>query len=208
MSYLGKQCAADKTQFCVMMEPPQMWPSLFVWRPKGEKTMSHLNITDKALPQQVMQHYNQDEEHKEENSKRFSQVSENRKFGRFTCKSTCHGQAPSLESIPPTILFSINGGRPHSWARELQTVVKTQERDSQAKPPAKKVVWLCTSCWTKLANYYTPLKYTMYDVQVEQDETNGRYSPVTHQTTEQKRFVHILFYVSKRPQIRFKKFTC
>lgn len=31
-----------------------------------------------------------------------------------TWTSTCQGQAPSAASAPPTILFSCNGGRPHS----------------------------------------------------------------------------------------------
>lgn len=52
-SYLGKQWAADRIQFSVMMEPPQMWPSVPLWKPRGGKRVSHLCITGKSLSQQV-----------------------------------------------------------------------------------------------------------------------------------------------------------
>lgn len=46
-SYLGKQWAADRIHFSEMMEPPQVWPELDVWRPRGEKGVSQTCITSK-----------------------------------------------------------------------------------------------------------------------------------------------------------------
>lgn len=31
LAYLGKQCAAERTQFLEIMDPPQTWPFLTVW---------------------------------------------------------------------------------------------------------------------------------------------------------------------------------
>lgn len=53
LSYLGKQWAADRTHFSVMMEPPQMWRAMDVWKPRGEKESESPSASPAKTSQQV-----------------------------------------------------------------------------------------------------------------------------------------------------------
>lgn len=119
-SYLGKQWAADRIHFSEMMEPPQTWAALVVCRPMGGRGVSQPCITGKMLFSAGHFWKNKAETKPCNEGKIILQI-------RFsdgpTWTSTCQGQAPSAASAPPTILFSCNGGRPHSLPETMIPIV-------------------------------------------------------------------------------------
>lgn len=126
-SYLGKQCAADRTQFLVIMDPPQTWLLAFCRCKGGFSRVSQLSITSSGRFGKQGQRFSTlhvgREGGRETNTQK---LATNGRRVRHTCTSTCQGQAPSSAAVPPTILSStpfrpsMIGDRPHSWALEAQ----------------------------------------------------------------------------------------